>query len=76
MSNVCLVIQLTGSLLFSDRLPRKFGLVALADISAQDVAITVAGNGGSLILGTASLDQADRSGGARKPCGRSCPGAA
>ena len=74
MSNVCLVIQLTGSLLFSDRLPSKFGLVALADISAQDVEITVAGNGGSLILGTASIKRIAAV--ARKPCRRSYPGAA
>ena len=55
MSNVCLVIQLPGSLLFSDRLPGKFGLVALADIAAQDVEIAVAGDGGGLVLGTASI---------------------
>jgi hypothetical protein len=44
-------INSTGSLLLSNRLSSKFGLIALTDISAQDVEVTVAGDGGSLILG-------------------------
>jgi hypothetical protein len=66
MSNTLTTFSMSGRLLLSYCLQGKLGLVALPHLAAQNIKIAVAGDRGSLFLGTPGLDQADR---CRRPCG-------